>query len=116
MSNKETLKINEKYTVVLDQDVNFKFYATRNGEQWRDLTGDNLILAMFQNLTTITQQYNAVVAQNKSLQSELRLYKKMVDILIEHRELSNRTGIKYISFEGAKQQALQELEADNGLH
>ena len=113
MSNKETLKINEKYTVVLDQDVNFKFYATRNGEQWRDLTGDNLILAMFHNLTTITQQYNAVVAQNKSLQSELRLYKKMVDILIEHRELSNRTGIKYISFEGAKQQALQELEAEN---
>ena len=62
------------------------------------------------------QQYNAVVAQNKSLQGELRLYKKMVDILIEHRELSNRTGIKYISFEGAKQQALQELEAENGLH
>ena len=58
-------------------------------------------------------QYNAVVAQNKSLQGELRLYKKMVDILIEHRELSNRTGIKYISFEGAKQQALQELEAEN---
>ena len=61
-------------------------------------------------------QYNAVVAQNKSLQGELRLYKKMVDILIEHRELSNRTGIKYISFERAKQQALQELEAENGLH
>ena len=61
-------------------------------------------------------QYNAVVAQNKSLQGELILYKKMVDILIEHRELSNRTGIKYISFEGAKQQALQELEAENGLH
>ena len=62
------------------------------------------------------QQYNAVVAQNKSLQGELRLYKKMVDVLIEHRELSNRTGIKYISFERAKQQALQELEAENGLH
>ena len=61
----------------------------------------------------LDQQYNAVVAQNKSLQGELRLYKKMVDILIEHRELSNRTGIKYISFEGAKQQALQKLEAEN---
>ena len=82
MSNKETLKINEKYTVVLDQDVNFKFYATRNGEQWRDLTGNNLILAMFQNLTTITQQYNAVVAQNKSLQSELRLYKKIAQLML----------------------------------
>ena len=39
--------------------------------------------------------------------------KKIVDILIEHRELSNRTGIKYIPFEGAKQQALQELEAED---
>lgn len=67
-------------------------------------------------LTAATDQYNAVVAQNKSLQGELRLYKKMVDILIRHRELSSRTGIKYISFEGAKQQALQELEAENGLY
>ena len=64
----------------------------------------------------LTDAYNGVVAQNKSLQGELRLYKKMVDVLIEHRELSNRTGIKYISFEGAKQQALQELEAENGLY
>ena len=64
-------------------------------------------------LLQLGDQYTAVIAQNKSLQGELRLYKKMVDILIEHRELSNRTGIKYISFEGAKQQALQELEAEN---
>ena len=122
MSNKETLKINEKYTVVLDQDVNFKFYATRNGEQWRDLTGDNLILAMFQNLTTITQQYNAVVAQNKSLQSELNIYKKSLEkaaedilFLLNH---SNIFDYKYYeSKEEAivdyKKQALQELEAEN---
>lgn len=56
MSEKEILKINEKYTVILDQDVNFKFYATRNGESWRDLTGDKLVLAMFQELQTAKEE------------------------------------------------------------
>jgi len=37
-----------KYEVILDQDGSkFNFHALRYGEQWRDLIGDNLILAMF---------------------------------------------------------------------
>ena len=74
---------------------------------------------MFQNLTTITQQYNAVVAQNKSLQSELRLANKMIEITAKDfmfyaicPKAKNEKG--YINNINIK--ALQELEADNGLH
>ena len=35
-----------KYTLILE-DNGKKFYALRYGEEWRDLIGDNLILAMF---------------------------------------------------------------------
>ena len=70
-------------------------------------------------------QYNAVVAQNKSLQSELNIYKKSLEkaaedilFLLNH---SNIFDYKYYeSKEEAivdyKKQALQELEAENGLH
>jgi len=46
---KESIKLdNGEYEVILDQDgSNFNFHALRYGEQWRDLIGDNLILAMF---------------------------------------------------------------------
>jgi len=38
----------EKYEVILDQSYGeFNFHALRYGEEWRDLTGDNLVLAMF---------------------------------------------------------------------
>lgn len=43
------LKINDKYSIVLNDgnDGNpFEFYATRYGERWRELAGDNLVLAM----------------------------------------------------------------------
>jgi len=37
-----------KYEVVLDQtDGKFNFHALRYGEKWRELTGDNLVLVMF---------------------------------------------------------------------
>ena len=40
-----------KYEVILDQtDGTFKFHALRYGEEWRDFTGDNLILCMFQRI------------------------------------------------------------------
>ena len=70
-------------------------------------------------------QYNAVVAQNKSLQSELNIYKKSLEkaaedilFLLNH---SNIFDYKYYeSKEEAivdyKKQALQELEEENGLH
>ena len=36
---------NGKYTIIEDLE-NGKFEALRYGEEWRDLTGDNLILAL----------------------------------------------------------------------
>ena len=68
------------------------------------------------------QQYNAVVAQNKSLQGELNIYKKSLEkaaedilFLLNH---SNIFDYKYYeSKEEAivdyKKQALQELEEEN---
>jgi len=46
---KESITLDSgKYEVVLDQsDGKFNFHALRYGEEWRDLTGDNLVLAMF---------------------------------------------------------------------
>jgi len=59
------------------------------------------------------QQYNAVVAQNKSLQGELRLYKKMIELILQYEYTQNKNIASYDTFEGAKQQALQELEAED---
>ena len=37
-----------KYEVVVDSHTdNFTFYANKYGENWRDLIGDKLIMAMF---------------------------------------------------------------------
>ena len=65
------------------------------------------------------QQYNAVVAQNKSLQGELRLYKKMVDIMAKDFMFyaicpKARNEKEYIN--NIKVKAQLELEAENGLH
>ena len=43
------LKINDRYSIVLN-DKPFEFYATRYGERWRELAGDNLVLAMIYKL------------------------------------------------------------------
>ena len=56
------------------------------------------------------QQYTAVVAQNKSLQGELRLYKRMVDLIMNEYYFEED---KPYYLEKWKQQALQELEAEN---
>ena len=57
------------------------------------------------------QQYNAVVAQNKSLQGELRLHKRMLEKAIMVFAIDND---KYnLIFDKIKAQALQELEAEN---
>lgn len=46
---KEIIKLDSgKYEVILDQSYGeFNFHALRYGKEWRDLTGDNLVLAMF---------------------------------------------------------------------
>ena len=67
----------------------------------------------------IEQQYNAVVAQNKSLQGELLLSKKMIELIIIDLKTfaillnspKHPTDTECLDF--YKKQALQELEAEN---
>ena len=68
------------------------------------------------------QQYNAVVAQNKSLQGELRLYKKSLEkaaedilFLLNHSNIFDYKyyGSKEEAIVDYKKQALQELEAED---
>jgi hypothetical protein len=44
-----------KYSVVLNEDI-FAFTALRHGEAWRNLCGDNLILAMFYEIQRLRDQ------------------------------------------------------------
>ena len=58
---RESVKLDDgKYEVIFDQNGRRSdFYALRYGEEWRSLTGDNLILAMFyriQNLEDILKE------------------------------------------------------------
>jgi hypothetical protein len=43
-----------KYTVIHDNGTNFR--ALRYNEEWRDLTGDGLVLAMAQEIETLREQ------------------------------------------------------------
>ena len=76
------------------------------------------------------KQYNAVVAQNKSLQGELRLANKIIEVIANELNMYDdclgwgvdlRCETETISCEECikqryMRQALQELEAENGLH
>ena len=44
-----------KYTVILT-DNGKRFRALRYGEEWRDLAGDGLVLAMFQRIQELEEQ------------------------------------------------------------
>lgn len=45
----------EKYDIILNQkEDNFEFYANRYGKKWRDLAGDNLVLAMYHRISYLT--------------------------------------------------------------
>ena len=59
-------------------------------------------------LLQLSKQYNAVVAQNKSLQGELLISKKMIELIMNEYYFEED---KPYYLEKWKQQALQELEA-----
>lgn len=62
--NEERIDICDgKYTVILI-DNGKRFQALRHGEEWRDLTGDGLVLAMFQRIQELTKE-------NSRLEDEL---------------------------------------------
>ena len=55
---RESVKLDDgKYEVIFDQNgCRSDFYALRYGESWRDLTGDNLVLAMFYRIQNLEEQ------------------------------------------------------------
>lgn len=65
---KESIKLDDgKYEVVLDQTNNtFDFHALRHGEQWRHLTGDNLVLSMFQRIQELEELLTRNVGWHQS--------------------------------------------------
>lgn len=50
------LKIDDenKYGIVLNEKP-YKFYATRYGEEWQNLVGNNLVLAMYYRIERLTE-------------------------------------------------------------
>ena len=58
MKNTESIMLDDgKYTVVLNSNP-YGFKALRYGEEWRDLTGDNLILSMFYKIQGLQEILN----------------------------------------------------------
>ncbi len=72
----------------------------------------------------LTDAYNGVVAQNKSLQGELRLRQQMIDYLLTADILSTQNFSSESDFnshfckeyERIENICVQELEAENGLY
>ncbi len=46
------MPLDDKYVIYYDNGI---MRATRNGEEWRDLTGDNLILALVHRCADLEQ-------------------------------------------------------------
>lgn len=59
MANTLTLE-NGKYKVTYD---NGKLSSTRNGEQWRDLTGDNLVYALMYECVDVQNQRDELIGE-----------------------------------------------------
>ena len=51
----ESIKIDEKYAVFIEDDCK-EFYAKRYGEDWRDLSGDKLVLAMARKIQELEKE------------------------------------------------------------
>lgn len=61
---------NGKYTYVFDRDTG-QSYALRYGEQWRSLTGDNLIFGMACRIEELQQQRDELASENADLEKLL---------------------------------------------
>lgn len=88
-----------KYTVIHENGVNFR--ALRNGEEWRDLTGDGLVLAMTQRIEELEEEqklsaesYNRIllerdllIIETHSLEDEISDYERIIN---DTKSISNR--------------------------
>lgn len=72
-----------KYAVKFDDG---KITATRNGEPWRDLTGDKLVLAMLTEVETL---------EHKLATAQARVF----DLLKEEDGYATKTALRYLQSE-----------------
>lgn len=61
---------NGKYTITHDNGTNLQ--ALRNGEPWRDLGGDGLVLAAAQEIESLGEKLSKVVAALTALEEAAR--------------------------------------------
>lgn len=76
----ESIKIGDKYELVEDLK-NGRFECLRYGETWRDLVGDNLLLAMFYRIQELEEE-------NKQLTKEKREHEDLIKIIDRARKLA----------------------------
>lgn len=72
----ESIKLYDgKYEVLHSSKANepFVFKALRYGEEWRNLTGDNLILAMFHKIQELEEKITELKEDNEILKSNLSI-------------------------------------------
>lgn len=70
---------NGKYTVVDSLSEGGRFYAQRYGEDWRDLTGDNLILAMFYEIESLRHEVNQLTDNKEQYDSTIKNMDALAD-------------------------------------
>jgi hypothetical protein len=45
-----------EYSIVLTEEPKWDFYATKNGQRWRELSGDQLMLAAFYRIAELQEE------------------------------------------------------------
>lgn len=114
----EKIKVSDKYEIVIDWPNNV-FKAVRHGEEWRNLVGDNLILAMAYEIQELRNQVGyresisdlVVKAHQNAIEKgwyeEPRTFGEMIALM--HSELSEaledyrqRFGVQEIYYQGDK--------------
>lgn len=68
-----------KYTVIFHDSGKSK--ALRYGEEWRDLTGDGLVLAMLQDYDDLKEQYEFQTRQVADLQTQISELREVIDTM-----------------------------------
>lgn len=76
-----------KYTVIIDMQTG-QAECLRYGEKWRDLTGDKMVLAMFDTIVDVRGQCDELQTAYDAAHSELR---RMTDQLAACRAVANTT-------------------------
>jgi hypothetical protein len=83
---------NGQYTIIQNNNP-WEFKALRNGEEWRDLTGDNLILALCYRIEDMQKLINQckdtfekIIPMEDKLNKSRKLSEKMLKLIIDHEK------------------------------